>query len=277
MKHLLIVSFALIQLGTSRAQRVFFESGNPAEVIRPGKAGRELIYTYQRNKDSVLVASILYDSLGNEKEKKLTKAWGFAEGLTTHSYVYNTKGKISKAIAENKGLKTVGFSEYEYDEAGNEIAAYYYNKDTTSLNVWQKSYNIKNQLVQLVMKIDNNDAFVSRRYYYDVHDKFIKEEAFDPQGKITFSYIYEYDSLLNKKTTYLENQEGKKIESISFYNNDKQCIKQMKAENGRAVTDPNDLNETREFIYNPDKTIFEFDVYIDGKKQQTNRHYYLKN
>ena len=277
MKYLLLFCLGLILLGEVAAQQVFYELDNPVDVIRSAKVNRELIYTYPRNKDSILTASILYDSLGNETEKKLTKAWGFAEGFTTHGYTYNTSGKILKMIEENKSNKTFQTAEFEYDEAGNETASYHYNKDTTSLHIRQKKYNSSNQLIEETIKIDNNDAFVSRRYYYDDGHKLIKEEVLDPYKNITFSYIYEYDTLANKKTIYLDNVQGKKIESAVFYNDDNLCIKKLSAENGKSVTGMDELNETREFIYNPDKTLFEFNIYIDGRKRQTNRHYYFKN
>jgi len=170
---------------------------------------------------------------------------------------------------------------FEYDyENGFEINKYKYNKDTTELKIEQKIYSQKNQLIQLQTKINNKDFYTSRKYYYDNENNLIRTDAFEKKDGYIYSYLYEYNKIENKKTSYLKNDDGKKLIGEYYYNEDGQVIKVKSIERMATFmtqqgTDFNTTNQLRENRYNPDKTLFETTIYLEGKKVQMTRHYYF--
>ena len=262
---------------------------NLKEIIKRNKIIQEKVYSYTFNKsgvkDSSLINTYSYDTLGNFVYEKIAKIKNYEESVTNYSNIYNTWGKLSKQITDRRVIEKRSFEiynidEFEYDSSGNEVHSYHYNKDTTRLTIEHKIYNNKNQIVQLQTKINNNDSYISRVYYYNSNNDLSKIESFDNKGKIIFSYIYEYDKVLNKRTEYLENLDGKIMEGEYFYNVDMQCIKENGKFKSTTLTYGELINydyfKTVENIYNQDKTLFESNVYLDGKKVQMNRHFYLK-
>lgn len=262
----------------------FIFSSNTTETIAANKIIGEVVYSYTFNKseikDSVLTHTYYYDSLGSLIVERVAKTKNHTGSIRKYENIYNSSGKLLRQTVDNQSLKLVTTYEFEYDSAGNEITKYDYNKDTTRLTIEQKIYNEKNQVVQLQTKINNNDLYTSRRYYYSASNDLSKEEAFDSRGNLIYSYIYEYDKPLNKKTVYLENEDGRKKTAEYFYNNDKQCIKinttfESVTSISRTTTGLYTFKQVTENIYNPDQTIFESNFYLDGKKIQMNRHFYF--
>jgi hypothetical protein len=252
---------------------------NPAEVIHVNKITKEEVYSYTFNKkgirDSSLYRVCYYDNAGN----KVQDIWG--KSVSKYSNAYDSSGRLQRQVQSREDLKFITISEYEYDQFGNELTKYHYNKDTTSLTVEQKVYNDKKQLVQLWTTINNRPQYLSRLYYYNSDNELIKTEALDQRGKVIYSYIYEYDKAQNKKTTYLENSDGRRTTEVSFYNTDKQPVKiydtykrpvSINAESVQFA----EFDQRTENIYNPDKTVFESNVYVEGKKVQMRRHYYFR-
>lgn len=288
MKQLLLLFFAQLFFSDTFSQTgntTFGFSSNPKEIIKANNIIREEVYSYNFNKsgvkDSTLTNTYYYDTLGDLIEEKLAKIKNYDESITKYENSYNSSGKLRRQIVDKQSLKMVTIYEYEYDSLGNEVNKYDYNKDTTRLTIEQKIYNDKNQVIQLQTKINNNDFYLSRKYYYNTNNELSKVDAFDSKGESIYSYIYEYDNTQNKKTVYLENGDGKKRTGEYFYNNDKQCVKVNSTFKSTTFisstsTEYDNFNQMTENIYNHDKTIFESNVYLDGKKVQMNRHFYFK-
>jgi hypothetical protein len=291
MKRLLLFTLGLLFFvnALSQIENTYFGfRKNPKEIIKRNRIIEEKVYSYTFNKrgvkDSALINTYTYDTLGNLVYEKIAKIKNYEESITTYANTYNTWGKLSKQITERRVIGKRSFEiayidEYEYDSSGNEVHTYHYNKDTTRLTIEHKIYNDENQIVQLQTKINNNDSYISRLYYYNADNGLSKVEAFDNNGEVIFSYIYEYDKVLNKKTEYLENRDGKIMEGEYFYNIDMQCIKENGKFKGTTLTNGELINydylKTIENIYNQDKTLFESNVYLDEKKVQMNRHFYF--
>jgi hypothetical protein len=288
MKQLLLFSFVLLFFSDTFSQSgniTFGFSLNPKEIIKANKFIKEEVYSYNFNKsgvkDSSLTNTYYYDALGDLIEDKLAKIKNYDESITKYENSYNSSGKLRRQIVDKQSLKIVTIYEYDYDSLGNEVNKYDYNKDTTRLTIEQKIYNEKNQVVQLQTKINNNDFYISRKYYYNDNNELSKVDAFDNKGELIYAYIYEYDNTQNKKTVYLENGDGRKKTGEYFYNNDKQCVKvNSTIKSARSISSTSieydNFNQVTENIYNQDKTIFESNVYLDGKKVQMNRHFYFK-
>jgi len=288
-KYLFLIFITSLASDIINAQSpdITFGSGpNDEEKIKINRIIKESIYNYNFNrnavKDSTLTNTFYYDTAGFPKEEILAKVKNYDESLTKYSNSYSGEGKLLKQVVNMINLDMITIYEYEYDKKGNEVNKYEYNADTTRLTIYQKTYNEKNQVLQLQTKINNDNIYVSRKYYYDRDDKLIKTEAFDKVGELIYTYIYEYDKPENKKIVYLENTEGKKIEGEYFYNNDNLCIKVKSTakipsfiSNG-GNSEYNKSSQLIENIYYPDKMLFETNIYLDGKKVQMTRHYYLK-
>lgn len=288
MKQLLLLFFTQLFISDTFSQTgntTFGFSSNPKEIIKANNIIREEVYSYNFNKsgvkDSTLTNTYYYDTLGDLIEEKLAKIKKYDESITKYENSYNSSGKLRRQIVDKQSLKMATIYEYEYDSLGNEVNKYDYNKDTTRLTIEQKIYDDKNQVIQLQTKINNNDFYVSRKYYYNTNNELSKVDAFDTKGESIYSYIYEYDNTQNKKTVYLENGDGKKRTGEYFYNNDKQCVKVNSTFKSATFisstsTEYDNFNQVTENIYNSDKTIFESNVYLDSKKVQLNRHFYFK-
>lgn len=276
MKQLLFLFFMQLNFSSTFSQignTVFGFVTNPKEVIKANSIIREEVYSYNFNsrgiKDSSLTRTYYYNNLADLVEERLAKSDNYKESITTYEYSYYPSGKLRRQVVDNKGLRMITIYEYEYDELGNEIVKYEYNKDTTRLIIEQKVFNEKGQVVQLLTKIDNYEFYVSRKYYYNPDNDLSKMEAFDFNGKLSYTDIFQYDSARKSKTVYLENEEGRKLVGEYFYNNDRQCV--------RTTSNAFDNSSKRtENVYNSDKTIFESSVYLDDKKVQMNRHYYFR-
>lgn len=258
---------------------------NKSEIIKRNKIVKEVIYNYKlrRNiiKDSTLFATYYYDTLGNILEGKEEKTENYSKSIKKYTRFYNLRGELTKEIEDMPSLKMVSIYEYEYDSVGNEINKYDYNEDTTRLIIHHKNYNANNQVTELLIKINNADLYVSRQYFYNADNELSKEIAFNPNGQIIYTYFYDYDKSLNKKTVYLENQDGiKKIEEC-FYNNDKQILKtnsflRLPRIISRESTEYESINKVTENVYNQDNTLLETLIYEDGKKSQLFGHHYFK-
>lgn len=287
MKLLLFITFGLLLFFHSFSQsQIAIHSipSNPSEIIKINKIVKEVIYNYTINKnnikDSALFATYHYDTLGNIIEEKKEKTKIYGETIRKYTYSYNLRGQLTKQIVDMPSFRMVSIYEYEYDSVGNEINKYDYNEDTTRLTIHQKKYNTNNQVTELLIKINNSDFYVSRQYFYNSDNELSKEIALNPKGQIIYTYFYDYDKSLNKKTVYLENQEGKKRIEEYFYNNKKQIIKATSILKNttfisRESTEYENLNKVTENVYNQDSTLFETVIYINGKKSQLNRHYYF--
>lgn len=288
MKRLLLIFFSQLFFSNTFSQTgntTFGFISNPKEIIKANNIIKEEVYSYNFNnngvKDSTLTNTYYYDTLGDLVEEKLAKIKNYDESITKYENSYYSSGKLRRQIVDKQSLKMVTIYEYEYDSLGNEVNKYDYNKDTTRLTIEQKIYNDQNQVIQLQTKINNNDFYISRKYYYNTNNELSKVDAFDSKGELIYSYIYEYDNAQNKKTVYLENADGRKITGEYFYNNDKQCVKVNSTFKSATFisstsTEYNKFNQVTENIYNKDKTIFESNVYVEGKKVQMNRHVYFK-
>ncbi len=255
----------------------------PQAIIYANKIAKEEVYTYRLNKrgikDSLLSAVYIYDSLGNIIMEKIPAVPGRSESITNYSNDYDAAGRLHRTVSDNAGI--IQIREFDYDDMGREINEYYYDKDTISITIQQKIYNEKGQLIQLQTKLNNADFYVSQQYYCNAEGDLITTKAFDKTGKNIFTYTYEYDKSLNKKTVYVENVNGIQVEGEYYYNQDKQCIthnstgRKPKATIDGGATYVN-VDYSSKISYNKDKTIFEEINSENGEVVLYNRHFYHK-
>lgn len=284
MFRLLLLKITLFFNFICSAQIAFRKEENTKDIIKANKVTKETIYLYSFKKNEIKDSSIrtilTYDNYGNVIKRLDTKTENTRETVRNISYAYDAQGKIIKQIEEVPEWSYTIY-QFEYDSLGNEIVKYDYNKDTTRLTIEQKVYNQNNQVVALWTKINRGDTYNSRRYFYNEGGELIKMEAFDTKGNNTYSYIIEDDKVLQKKSLFFENSEGRKLEEELIYNNYKQPVKVYEIHRTLTFWSPNSQDydykkQVIEYSYNQDKTIFEKIIYQDGKKVSLQRHYYSK-
>ena len=291
MRQLLLFTLGLLFCLNAFSQiedKYFGTSENQRKIIKSNKIIEEKVYSYTFNKkgimDSALINTYSYDTSGYLIYEKISNIKNYEESTTNYTNTYNALGKLTKQISDKRvvgksNLEIVSVNEYEYDSSGNEVYKYFYNKDTSRLTIEHEMYNDKNQIIQLQTKINNDDFYISRVYDYNADNDLSKVEAFDNKKKVIYSYVYEYDKVLNKKTEYLDNSAGKNKLGEYFYNTNQQCIKENSRYKSTTLTlgalESYDYLKTTENIYNQDKTLFESNVYLDGKKVQMNRYFYF--
>lgn len=264
----------------------YFSGDNQKAIIKINKIRTTEIYNYTFKKDlikdSTLIKTLYYDSIGDLVKVILPRVKKYKEAVTEYQYLYNGNGFIKNKIENNLGLDIVTINEFDYDSLGNEIYKYDFNKDTTRLTIEQKIYNDKNQVKEISIKINNNEPYISRRYFYNIENNVIKIEGLDRMGETIFSILYEYDKSMNKKSEYSENGEGKKLEGEYFYNSENQCIKinsihkNVVSMNSES-TNYERLKKVTENKYNLDKSLSETNIYLNGRRYQTTKYFYNRN
>ncbi len=307
-KHLFLFSITLLLFINSFSQvqfLIFPTPDNPAEVIMQAGIVKEMFYKYEfdgkKIKDSSLIAEFYYDDLGKLTTEKIPSGTsGFKERRI--SYYYDSIGQLTKKVTIELPYKEYSFVDYEYDSAGNEINKYSYTLDTTYVTIEHKTYNKNKQVTELYTKLPNSKMYLYCKYYYADDNSLQRANYFHDNGGLTYAYLYEYDKRSNKKTTYIENDAGKELEEEDFYNPYGLCVKKntFVKQNGRLTyvyqeerevngkiltrtTDQVPVNQIRLITqktvnsFNPDKTLFETDVFFGDRKVQMFRHYYFKN
>ncbi|ALD20682.1 hypothetical protein [Hymenobacter sp. DG25A] len=273
--------FIIYETFSQTNNTIFSFTRNEKEIIKSNKIIKEEVYSYtlyrKGIKDSTLVNVYYYNPSGDVIEEKSIDKKTHQEYTTKYQITYNNLEKPKKEIIKKETLKLIFIQEHGYDDQGNETYMYDYNEDTTRLIIDHKTYNAKNQLIQLQKKINNNEFYTSSKYYYNNDGKLSKSESFDISRENIYTYTYDYDKLLNKKITYLENSDGRKKISEIFYNNDNQIIKNINNSNSFTnYSASNKFGFTSVNTYNSNKTISESNFYINNKKSQMNRHFYFK-
>ena len=259
---LICTNYCLAQINT-----IFHIStvNNNSDVIKKNNIQKEVIYNFTFVKDDKTDSSIFktidYNVMGDIIQE--TIFIGNNPSTTNYSYVYNQFGKISK-ITKSTGKSIISINEFDYDSIGNEIVKYNYNQDTTFLTIEQKNFDKNNNLIQLVTKINNSEAYISRKFFYDTDNKIIKIDALDPSGNIIFSNITEYNGF--ESSMYLLNDRGKILESIITKNSNGFVTKLRMTK----------FNKTEEYSYYSDNTIYQCVVLININVKQTYKHYYFK-
>ena len=278
MKTLLFLTiniFLSIPVISQNITNYFYGIRNEPKLIKQNKILSEKVsyLSVKKNiqRDTILTEIYTYDSSGNGIESK-SKFQNKKESIRKFIYTYSASGLISKIINEYIGFNMTSIYEYDYDNHGNLIMKYDYNKDTSRMIVEKSEYDQNNQIRQLSTKINEADFYISRRYFYNTKQQKIKEEGLSPKGQVIFYYLYEYDDVDHKTKIYLNNEEGNKLIDENYYNKDNRLIKTASKYNN---SEPNNLNKLTEYIYNSDYTISECNVYLDGKKVQVIKHDYI--
>ena len=240
-------------------------------MIRRSHIKREVIFIYRLTKkgvaDSAWYSTILYDTAGRVTSRHYKLPPLKVSFIDT--FLYDKNGRLAKEFVvhpETKQLLSV--REYRYDTAKNEATRYDYTKDTTKLTIERRRFNDKKQLIETYLTLNTNPAYLSRKYFYNDNGDLIRTDAFDPTGKISYSYIYEYDKKQHSRTEYRENRNGKYKELELFLDDDKRIVKSIRFDSNENIRS---IGSTS---YNTNGTMSETVTNEDGKDVSIDKHYY---
>jgi len=227
------------------------------------------IYTLNKNRvnDSAWYSTIHYDTMGRVTSRNYKMVGMRTSFLDT--MLYNKHGELIKEIVvlpETKRLLTI--REYRYDTAKNEATKYDYNSDTTRVTIEKRRFNNKKQLIESYITTDTNPLYLSRKYLYNDSGDLLRTDAYDRNGKISYSYIYEYNKEQHSRLEYRENRNGRYKETQLFFDDDGRIIKTIRFDSNENI------KSVASTSYNTDGTLMETEFNVNGKDVSVNKHYY---
>jgi hypothetical protein len=255
-------------------------------VLWKNKIKYEWIYSYTFNKkkikDSSCIAFLEFDSLGNIIKR--TEYVDNKKDSTKIKYEYNTDHSVHRKLINYTFPRTdLEIREYRYDSAGNKDIVYYYNVDTTYMNVEKNIYNEKNQLI-LYYSGSNENAHLREKRSYSEDGNMSVKEVYDRKGKLIGYYAFEYDKNANKKTVYSEDVKGKHWWEDFLFDSAARCIKHNSnlpeadiAMIGRFPPAMIGHLLTEEYTYAPDGMLIECVVFLDNNQKNVFRYYYQRD
>lgn len=256
-----------------------YEAKNTSDIIKQINIAKETIvcFSYKNNllqDTSQLYYELFYNSQGKAVEKKR----GIKARLSIQdSLFYDNDYKLVKSIMYGNPNKPMFTNLYEYDSIGNEISNYAFGyqgstppNDTIELsNKSKKTYNNKNQLLEVFWSFDKNENlfYKKRLYHYNVDGTINKVLYFSQNEELvgTYNYVYKKANTI----IYEENKsESLHIFSESFNNKKRQCIKKIFYYNNSKHIDT--------YTYYSDGTLFEHNATFNGTGISLERHFYIK-
>lgn len=259
---------------------------NSNKLIRKNRINKESLYYYlytnKKLRDSIHIDSREYDSIGNVIKTGNVNGYN---AFTTIRYEYNEDSSIHRVFTDLPYYKAqTQIKEYTYDSIGNIEMIFTYSKDTTYVVMEKRVYDENHKLSSTFEKAGKYDFHLKSRFYYSEDGLSQKVENYTSKEVLDKSYITERDTAANKTTTYIEDKNGKHLIKIASFDSLGRLIKLT----GSGTEDfykwawtfkPKTINHSADlkFIYNPDGTLFETDVFVDNDMTQIYRHYYTKN
>jgi hypothetical protein len=183
------------------------------QFIVNNKIRHESVYAFifkkKGIKDSTLTESLDFDSSG------YMIRWIKGQLLpdtTRFTYEFNPDHSLHRIITQySYYLRPVSIEEYKYDSAGNAKTIYTYDPDTVSTKTQKRVFNEKKQLICTYIRFGSGNFNLETRRYYSEDGSSAKTEIYDPKGQLDYAYVFNLDTVANKKTVYKEDKEGKRL------------------------------------------------------------------
>ena len=233
---------------------------------------------YNNNRDILSTTDFKYDSAGNEISSYTANKDESEMCLTQKKY--NGNNDLIQVISESSDKDGI-YLYYNH--------RYYYNENhqlvkdekmsakgtvmSTDIIEYDKAVNKK-----IVYEGSKRKKEMKGEYFFNANQQCTRANEIVNEMAFTTSNNFDWSSLdkLQPNYIYYSKEESLKLYgSTSIYRRDVNLNDGVK-ENMKATTTYNNIsyNVTRENIYNSDGTIFEVDIYLDGKKIKMNRYYY---
>jgi hypothetical protein len=235
---------------------------------------------YNNNRDILSTTDFKYDSSANEISSYTTNKDESEMCLTQKKY--NRNNDLIQVISETSDKDGI-YSYYNH--------RYYYNENhqlvkDEKLNA--KGEVMSTDLVEYDMALNKKIIYEGSKrkkemkgeYFFNASQQCKRATEIVNEMKLTSSNNFDWSSLDKTQHNYIYYSPEESIKlygSTSIYRRDLNSNEGIKENMNPSRTYENiSYNLTRENIFNSDGTIFEVDIYLDGKKIKMNRYYYSK-
>lgn len=254
---------------------------NILKVIKSQNIKSDSTYFYKKknnNKDSVLIMTQYFDSLGNLIERNEFGFNGEVFRITDYTYIDTMLVKEERISKEmfyingsnlSKKIKT-----YDRDYFGNVITEkeYSFSGDSLksmSLTQWSREYDSLGHLTKEFVTLPRAKTYLYHTYNY-TNGNLTEIKTYNINQDWMYSYLYEYDILANTKTVYLYN--NKNTLSHEFFYDETKLITEKDYEQGRGFSD----HITQTYRYKLDG-LLQSQTFIDLKGESYYyKHFYSK-
>jgi hypothetical protein len=203
---------------------------NADSVIKKNGYTMERIFRYkkqEKNKDSTLVCSRYFDSLGAcIKQEDFGDENIYPRSITSYTYLQGLL--IRMDIYSGAQYFDHELTTYDYDSIGNCIneSTYFHDITDTARKLSLSSqkqyiYDDKNRVIKEFSKNGVADLYLHYTYDYNTFGIDVKR-AYDINGKWMYSYKYYYEPGVQKE--FLENTK-EVLQSEHYFNGNRQIIK----------------------------------------------------
>lgn len=229
---------------------------NILEVIRSQNIKSDSVYFYKKkknNKDSTLIMTQYFDSLGNLIERNEFNFNREVFRITDYSYIDTIllkEERISKDMFYINGSNlSKKIRTYDHDGLGNIIAEKEYSffgdsLKSMSVTEWNRDYDSLGHVIKEFITLPKAETYLYHTYSY-TNGNLIEIKTYNFNQIWTYSYLYEYDDKANTKSVYLYNNE--KTLNHEFFYNEKKLVMEKDYEQGHGFLD----HITQTYFYKP--------------------------
>lgn len=205
---------------------------NSKQTIMENDIFSDSVYYYSRakhNKDSTLIMTQYFDSLGNLLERdEFNRTNGQVIKITNNKYIdtFLVEGETEELTPYTFSTNSGSYSSskidinYEYNKNGKVVTRKENSYFEDSLKhadpiIYTLEYNDIGFLSKEFVALHHIAPYLHCTYHYTDND-LTEVKAYDYKGNYMYSYIYEYDKDLRIKTSYLQNA-NKTIQSQIYF------------------------------------------------------------
>ncbi len=249
---------------------------NILEVIKSQNIKSDSVYFYKEktnNKDSTLIITQYFDSLGNLIERNEFNLNKEAFRITDYTYmdtVLLKKETMSKDMFYINGSDiSKKITTYEYDSLGYAIAEKEYSFFGNPLKListtkWDRDYDSLGHLIKEFITLPKSKTYLSHSYIY-TNGRLTEMKTYDINQTWMYSNLYQYDEIANTKSVYLFN--NVKRLSHEFIYDGKRILMEKDYDLG------NYLDHTTQFYFYKPNGLLESQTFEDP----LGNHYYFKH
>ena len=220
---------------------------NAAAIIKSQFVETDSAYYYKKrrnNKDSNLVMTQYFDTLGNVVERDEFNLKGEVFKITNYTFkngiLAQKETMSSEMIVLNHGVVLKTITDYEYDNSGNVITENESSFSTDSLKllsttILNREYDNDGQVIKEFITLPGAKTFLHHTFNY-VNGGLSEMKTYDINHKLLFSYVYEYDAVEKVKSVYLYNG-VKSLKHEYFYDNQNLTVREKDYEQPRSSLD----------------------------------------
>ena len=215
-----VKQYILISIGTLLLN-LFTYSQSSKEIIAKNQFRYKneylVVSASEANRDSILITTSEFDTLGNEIKKIYFDEAGAIKWID--STYYNENGDVLKKKTWNLKIKSLTSTEYKYMEKGKPVSEIHASEMSKQVSTteYQIQYGKDGKMKKKFYKNDFIPFYLYQQFEFNEKGLMIAVVHFDSKGEESYSTIFEYDKQGNIINEYRENSNGKKLTKSNKY------------------------------------------------------------